>query len=165
MRGSKHIAPLFFNLIMLFGSAYPATTKLTTGMCAKLFPYSDDCSPSKHLGDSEYCNVFDDDGFLLGYAFAVPVTVHGKQLDLFVGVDENAVVSRVLFTPTQLADAEFLRQFKGKTAKDSFDLVEKPEDLIYLPAKIKPMVKHIGVSRSIAQAVKQVLERAEQLGK
>jgi len=70
-----------------------------------------------------------------------------------------------VFAHSHLADEEFLRQFKEKAAKDSFDFVEKPEDLICLPAKIKPMAKHIGVSRSIAQAVKQVLEKAEQLGK
>ena len=63
------------------------------------------------------------------------------------------------------AKEQFPRQFVGKSVKDSFELATTPDDLLYLPEKIKPMAGHVNLSQAIASQVESVLKQCAQLEK
>lgn len=98
-----------------------------------------------------------------GYVFLKSLQYKGKTINLLAGVTRKGEIIGVCVRGIDGVDENFLAQFKGKTLKDSFDLVQKPEDLLSVPIKIKPMQGNLALSENIAQGVKDIAQSADKV--
>ncbi len=132
-------------------------SRLSLTECRKLFVWADHCSWQTELDGVVYATVWDDESFPLGYAFKNILSLVKSEASLLVGVDEDGRIAKVWLSGVQLAP-QFFAQFKGRGLEDSFELVRTPADLLFVPAKIKPVEKHVEVCEIIAKEVKGILQ-------
>ena len=95
--------------------------------------------------------------------FIKPITHEGKEMHLLVGVDEHSKISRVKIKGVDAVNGELLAQFEGRTFDHSFDIARTPEDLLFVPAKLKAITGNIPLSEHIAKSVKAVMQSAHKL--
>ncbi len=144
--------------------------KLTQQDCSSIFSWAEYCQTSRTTDGELYCKAwFDRRGFgddvdeFLGYVFAKPLLIEGKEAKLLVGVTESGRISRVRVAGADSIDQEFLSQFKGKRLGDSFEIARSLEDILYVPSSLKAMRGDIESSRIIASAVREALVSASKL--
>lgn len=136
---------------------------LTVEDCALIFPETNSCEkiggldPGIVYGEA-WCNdgTKETPDTFLGYVFRKALTHEGKTFDLLVGTTESGVITNVQVNGAGEISEEFLTQFQGKTARHNFDLACTPDDILYVPAKIKAIQSNIPLSESIAQGVKEI---------
>ncbi|MDZ7290330.1 MAG: hypothetical protein ONB44_08625 [candidate division KSB1 bacterium] len=92
----------------------------------------------------------------LGYIFLNSLQHEGRTIGVLVGMTNTGVITEVRLKGLDGVEEEFLAQFRGKTVQDNFDLARTPEDLLFLPAKIKAMQGNFALSESIARGVKEI---------
>jgi hypothetical protein len=96
----------------------------------------------------------------LGYVFLKPLQHEGRTIGILVGMTNTGVITSVRVKGLDGVDEEFLAQFRGKTLQANFDLARTPEDLLFVPAKIKAMQGNLALSESIAHGVKEIATSA-----
>lgn len=99
----------------------------------------------------------------LGYVFLKSLQHENKTIEVVAGVTSRGVISSISVKGIDGVAAEFLAQFHGKTIQDNFDLARTPEDLLYVPVKVKAMQGNLALSESIAQSVKEIALSAKQV--
>jgi hypothetical protein len=82
-----------------------------------------------------------------------------------VGINEHGKISRVTIKGLEAVNGEFLAQFEGRTFGHSFDIARTPEELSFVPAKLKAIAGNIPLSEHIAEGVKAVMQSAQKLFK
>lgn len=92
----------------------------------------------------------------LGFVFQKSSEHEGSAISVLVGMTSTGVISCVKVKGMDGIEEEFLAQFRAKTVRDNFDVAQTPEDLLFIPAKIKAMKTNPALSESIAQAVKEI---------
>ncbi|MCL4511161.1 MAG: hypothetical protein M1470_08845 [Bacteroidetes bacterium] len=144
--------------------------KLTQKDCSSIFSWTQYCQTSRTTDGELYCKAwFDRRGFgddvdeFLGYVFAKPLLIQGKQTRLLVGVTESGRISRVKLEGNDLINQEFLSQFEGKRLRDSFEIAKSLDDILYEPSRVKAIRGDIETSQLIANAVKEALSSAKKL--
>ena len=142
--------------------------KLTQKDCSSIFSWTQYCQTSRTTDGELYCKAwFDRRGFgddvdeFLGYVFAKPLLIQGKQTRLLVGVTESGRISRVKLEGNDLINQEFLSQFEGKRLRDSFEIAKSLDDILYEPSRVKAIRGDIETSQLIANAVKEALSSAK----
>ncbi len=144
--------------------------KLTQQECSSIFSWTQYCETPKAVDGGLYCKAwFDKRGFgddvdeFLGYVFAKPLLIQGKQTRLLVGVNESGRISRVKLEGNDLINQDFLSQFEGKRLRDSFEIAKSLDDILYEPSRVKAIRGDIETSQLIANAVKEALSSAKKL--
>ena len=144
--------------------------RLTQGDCSLIFSRTDDCRSSRDVHGELYCKAWyrgqrfgDDPVEFFGYVFLKPFSYKGTDAELLIGIAQNGQVYRVKVKGVDSIEREFLSQFEGKRAGDSFAIAESLEDILYVPSRVKAMRGDIETSRMIASAVKDALSSAKQL--
>jgi hypothetical protein len=145
-----------------------APTKLTREDCALIFPQTDFCqtlrdSEGAIYGEAWYKGLVEDTDEFLGYVFVKPFAHEGKEMQLLVGINEHGKISRVKIKGLDAINGEFLAQFEGRTFDHSFEIARTPEDLLFVPAKLKAIAGNIPLSEHIAEGVKAVMQSAHKL--
>ncbi len=144
--------------------------KLTQQECSSIFSWTQYCQTSRTADGGLYCKAwFDKRGFgddvdeFLGYVFAKPLLIQGKQTRLLVGVTESGRISRVKLEGNDLINQEFLSQFEEKRLGDDFEIAKSLDDILYVPSGLKGIRGDLETSRLIAGAVKEVLVSAAKI--
>lgn len=157
------LSAMLFSLVLSTACYAQSSVVLTLEDCARLFPETNSCEKIGGLDtDIVYGEAWCNDGTketpdtFLGYVFLKTLTHEGKTLDLFVGTTESGVIKEVRVKGAGEIAEEFLAQFQGKTAQHNFDLACNPEDILYVPIKIKALQGNISLSATIAQGVKAI---------
>jgi hypothetical protein len=134
---------------------------LTVEDCALIFPETNSCEKMRALETGElfgeaWANGVESADEFLGYVFLKPITHEGKMFDLLVGVNKSGVIAGIKVKGVDDVPEEFLAQFHGKTGQYDFAVACTPDDIMYVPLKIKAMRGNIPLSESIAQGVKAI---------
>ncbi len=160
-------------LLMLGLSASTAAAKMPSGLtqedCRLIFPGANSCekicalesgilwTEAWHNGSWETTEEF------FGYVFLKSLQHDGKTIQVLVGMTKTGVISGVRVKGVDGVDEEFLAQFRGKTSQNNFDLARTPEDLLFVPAKLKAMQGNLALSESIVQGVKEIATSANKV--
>lgn len=107
---------------------------------------------------------YGEDEFLGLISFST-LEMEGNSVQLLVGVKPSGSIAKVIANATDAVDTEFLTQFEGKDLKASFEIVRTPEDLMFVPKKIKAMRGKLEMSEIIAKEVQATLGIATNLFK
>jgi hypothetical protein len=145
-----------------------APTTLTREDCALIFPQTDFCqvlrdSEGAIYGEAWYKGLVEDTDEFFGYVFVKPLAHEGKEMRLLVGINEHGKITRVKIKGMEAGNGEFLAQFEGRTFGHSFEIARTPDDLLFLPAKLKAIGGNIPLSEQIAEGVKAVMQSAHKL--
>ncbi len=94
--------------------------------------------------------------------FLVHARGEGSQLDLIVStrgriVDQIVVKNNLIREGKPVIPTEFLQQFTGRSLQDSWQMAEKPQDLVALPSMIKPVAGYPKISKDITSNIQKVL--------
>ncbi|MFQ5779243.1 MAG: hypothetical protein ACE5HN_00485 [Nitrospiria bacterium] len=94
--------------------------------------------------------------------FLVHVRGEGSQLDLIVStrgriVDQIVVKNNLIREGKPAVPNEFLQQFIGHSLQDSWQMAEKPQDLVALPSMIRPISGRRKISKEITSNIRKVL--------
>lgn len=92
----------------------------------------------------------------LGYVFLESFQHEGRTIGVLVGITNTCVISEVSVKGIDGIDEELLARFRGKNLESNFDLARTPEDLLFVPVKIKSMKEEPALSESIARGVKEI---------
>ena len=101
----------------------------------------------------------------LGYIFLKTVKHEDAVLDILVGVNKSGVIQGVKVKGGEEIAEEFLAQFHGKTAQHDFEVACTPNDLLYIPLKIKALRSNIPLSETVAQGVQEIASLAPRVFK
>ena len=71
-------------------------------------------------------------------------------------MNESGVINGVKVKGADEVPEEFLAQFQDKTEQYNFEVACTPDDIMYVPLKIKAMRGNIPLSESITQGVKAI---------
>jgi hypothetical protein len=161
---------LLLSLLTATMASAQAPTKLTIDECALIFPQTDFCqilrdSEGAVYGKAWYNGLVEDADEFFGYVFSKPITGEGKEMRLLVGINEHGKITRVKIKGMEVGNGEFLAQFEGRTFGHSFEIARTPDDLLFLPAKLKAIGGNIPLSEQIAEGVKAVMQSAHKLFK
>jgi hypothetical protein len=143
--------------------------KLTTEDCTLVFPSANSCERMKEVesgviyGEAWSNGSWETTDEFLGYIFLRSVAHEGKTIKILIGMTNTGAIAKVKITGIDGVDEKFLAQFQGKTWQDGFDIARTPEDLLYIPTKIRAMKKNIPLSESIAQGVKEAAALAPRI--
>ncbi len=134
---------------------------LTVEDCALIFPETNSCEKMRALETGElfgeaWVNGMESADELLGYVFLKTVTHEGRTFDLLVGVNQSGLIKGVKVKGADDVPEEFFAQFHGKTAQYDFEVACTPDDIMYVPLKIKALRGNVPLSESIAQSVKAI---------
>jgi hypothetical protein len=145
-----------------------APVNLTREDCAMIFPQTDFCQIMRNAegavyGEAWYKGLVEDADEFFGYVFVKPITHEGKEMQMLVGINEHRKISRVKIKGMEAVNGEFLAQFEGRTFDHSFEIARTPEDLLFLPAKLKAIAGNIPLSEHVAEGVKAVMQSAHKL--
>jgi hypothetical protein len=163
------VGMLFVSLFVPYAHAQ-AQQKLTARDCAQVFPWANSCRESQMHQDRLYAQAWHEgheygEEEFLGFVSLSTLDLEGNPVHLLVGVEPNGSISKVIVKETDAIDTEFLAQFEGKNLKANFEIVCTPEDLMFVPRKIKAMRGKQEMSESIAKEVKGILGIADDLFK
>ncbi|MDZ7288931.1 MAG: hypothetical protein ONB44_03915 [candidate division KSB1 bacterium] len=162
-----HRLLLLLLLVATMASAQIPTT-LTHEDCSLIFPRTDFCrilrdAEGAVYGEAWYRGLVEDADEFLGYVFTKPLVHEGKAMNLLVGIDKNGRISRVKIKGLNAVNDEFLVQFEGKTFDHSFEMARTPEELLFVPAKLRAIAGNLLLSDHIATGVKAVMQSARKL--
>lgn len=152
-------------------SASMATAKMPSGLtlqdCWSIFPNASAFEKAMTSEPDVLCAKIlqvEPPDQILGYVSHRTLQHEGRTIDVLVGVTNTGAVSAVRVKGLSVEE-EFLAQFNGKTSRDSFELARAPEDLLFIPAKIKAMKENLALSESIAQGVKEIVMSLDKVTK
>lgn len=153
--------------IEFFGCA-ASQTQLTEKECASVFPWADDCAQFKDSNGRLYFEAWyrgygDDPDQFLGYIFLRTFPYKKNSIKILAGISSSGKISNIVPLETSVINREFLSQFIGKSLRDSFEIAKTPDDLLFVPSKIKPMRENIPLSEKIANVVKEIIISAESI--
>ncbi len=159
---------LLLSLLTVTMANAQAPTKLTIEDCALIFPQTDFCqilrdSDGAVYGEAWHKGLVEDTDEFFGYVFIKPITHEGKEMQMLVGINERGKISRVKIKGMEAINGEFLAQFEGRTFAHSFEIARTPEELLFVPAKLKAVAGNIPLSEHIAEGVKAVMQSAHKL--
>lgn len=161
------IRTLFSLLILGFSLSFAqAPAKLAQADYRSIFPRANSSEAIRTLASGvQWTEVWEHGSWgpaeeFLGYIFVKSQQYEGGKIDVLVGLTKAGIISNVQIKGSDNVREEFLMQFLGKTLQDNFDLAQTTEDLLFLPAKIKPMQGHTALSANLAQGVKEIIEAA-----
>ena len=100
----------------------------------------------------------------LGYVFLKSLQHEGGAIDVLVGTTHAGAIVRIRVKGIVIEE-EFLAQFQGKTSRDTFEIARVPEDLLFVPVKIKALKTNPALSESIVHRVKEILLAADKVTK
>jgi hypothetical protein len=138
-------------------------SRLTLENFALIFPEATTCENVQEIesgiqyGEAWHEGSWETTEEFLGYVFFKTLTHEKQTLDILVGVTRAGAIARVKIKGV---DERFLAQFRGKTAQDNFEIAQTPEDLLYIPTKIRALQGNLPLSASIAQSVKEIVSVA-----
>jgi len=94
--------------------------------------------------------------------FLVHARGEGSQLDLIVSTRERIVeqiVAKNNFNSEGKAviPNEFMQQFIGRSLQGSWQVAEKPQDLVALPSMIRPISGRLKISKEITSNIRKAL--------
>ena len=140
-----------------------ARQRLTQKDCSQIFLRTDDCQSSTNIEGELYCKAWyrgfgDDPDEFLGYVFLKSFSFEGTKAALLIGITENSSVYRVKVKGVDSINQQFLSQFEGKRFGDSFEIARTPEDILYVPSKIKAIRGDMQTSQTISNVVKEALD-------
>lgn len=95
---------------------------------------------------------------LLGYVLVKTLNYHRTEMRVLVGVSLSGEISKVMVNGTESIDQEFLAQFEGKNKRSSFEIARTPEDLLFVPAKIKAISGKAEICEEIAKTVSALVK-------
>jgi len=150
-------------------SAAKTPPELTQTDCKSIFPGANSSEATRTLASGvQWTEAWEHGAWgppeeFLGYVFLKSMQHDGKTIDVLVGMTSTGVISKVRVKGLNGVDEGFLAQFRGKTLQDNFDLVRTPEDLLFIPVKIKAMQERLALSASIAQGVKEIAKAANKV--
>jgi hypothetical protein len=98
-----------------------------------------------------------------GYVFLKQLHYNDKTFNVVAGVTSAGVITSVKVIGLDGADATFLAQFRGRSAQDNFDVARTPEDLLFLPVRLRAMQGKVELSERIALEVKAIAVSAGKL--
>lgn len=78
-------------------------------------------------------------------------------------VDEILIKNNPVLNGKPVIPREFLRQFIGRSLRDSWELAQDPSDLVALPSPIRPIASYPQFSQEVADAVRKPLVWTEVL--
>ncbi|GEM_PF-2637726 len=145
----------------------PAT--LTPADCKSIFPRANSSEAIRTLESGVLWTEAWEHGSwgppeeFLGYVFLKSLQHESKTIDVLIGMTRTGVISSVKVKGIDGVSNTFLAQFSGKTPRDNFDLMQTPEDLLVVPAKIRAMPGNLALSASIAQGVKEIAKAANKV--
>jgi hypothetical protein len=147
-----------------------APVKLTREDCVMIFPQTDFFqimrdSEGAVYGEAWYKGLVEDADEFFGYVFIKPIAHDGNEMQLLVGINEHGKIFRVKIKGMNVVNGEFLTQFEGRTFDYNYEIVRTPEDLLFVPAKLKAIAGNILLSEHIAEGVKAVMRSAQKLFK
>jgi len=146
----------------------PLLAQLRVQDCARVFPNVDGWKAVR-MTDSTWLAQAWDNGYapgeekLLGYVLHRVMAFEGDTADLIVGVDPTGKIVKVVVDEPLAADEEFLLQFCGRSRQDSLILAQQPQDLLFVPARIKPMRGRVALSAAIIRHLNAALQAAPAL--
>jgi len=141
-------------------------SELTSTDCRSIFPGANSSEKTRTLESGVLWTEAWEHGAwgpaeeFLGYVFLKSLQHEGKTIGVLVGMTSTGIISKVSVKGLAGVDEEFLAQFRGKTSQNNFDLARTPEDLLFVPAKIRAMQGNPALSESIAQGVKEIATSA-----
>ena len=150
-------------------SAAKTPPELTQTDCKSIFPGANSSEATRTLESGvRWTEAWEHGAWgppeeFLGYVFLKSMQHDGKTIDVLVGMTSTGVIRGVRVKGLDGIDEEFLAQFRGKTLQDNFDLARTPEDLLFVPAKIRAMQGNLALSASIAQGVKEIVMSADKV--
>jgi hypothetical protein len=170
MKRKNFCRALLLSLLAATLASAQAPAKLTREDCALIFPQTDFCqilrdSEGAIYGEAWYKGLVEDTDEFFGYAFVKPLAHEGKEMRLLVGINEHGKISRVTIKGLEAVNGEFLAQFEGRTFDYNYEIARTPEELLFVPAKLKAIVGNIPLSEHIAEGVKAVMRSAQKLFK
>lgn len=159
------------SMLLMFGLTAPMAAAqtpsgLTSQDCRLIFSGAHSCETIKTLESGvQYTEAWEHGSWgppeeFLGYVFCKSLQHEGRTFDILVGMTNTGVIADVRAKGLAGVDQEYLTQFRGKTALNNFDLARTPEDLLFVPLKIKAMREKLALSESIAQGVKEIARAA-----
>ncbi len=152
-----------------FISAAKTPSELTHADCRSIFPGANSSEAIRTLDSGvQWTEAWEHGSWgpaeeFLGYVFLKSLQHEGKTIEVLAGVTNTGIISSVSVKGLDGIDDEFLAQFRGKTIHDNFDFARTPEDLLFIPVKIKMMKGNFALSESIALSVKEVVMSADKL--
>ncbi len=162
-------------MLMLGLSASMSVAQTPSGLtqqdCRSIFPIANSSEATRTLESGVMWTEAWEHGSwgpaeeFLGYVFLKSLQHEGKTIDVLVGMTSAGVISEVRVKGIAGIDQEFLAQYRGKTLKNNLDLARTPEDLLFVPAKIRAMQGNLTLSESIAQGVKEIATSANKVVK
>lgn len=159
---------LFLLGLVLLAPAAMAQPELTNQDCARIFQNADACKTIQRRDSTWVAEAWDygyapGDEKFLGHVLRQAMVFGGDSVSLLIGVDSVGKISKVLADGSAAVADEFLVQFQGRGRGDSLMLAQHPEDLLYVPARIKPMRGRLELSAVIIRQIKTALQAAPPL--
>ncbi|MGH7492045.1 MAG: hypothetical protein ACREOO_06580 [bacterium] len=140
-------------------------SRMTLQDCWSIFPAATAFEKATALGPDVMCAKVlqvEPPEQILGYVFHKSLQSEGGTIEVLVGVTNAGAISIVKAKGIGIEE-EFLAQFRGKTSRDDFELARAPEDLLFVPVKIKAMKTNLALAESIAQGMKEILLSADRV--
>lgn len=161
-------------LLLMFGLpaamlAAPISLGITAEDCASIFSSANSCEKTKELapdivyGEAWHNGSWETTEEFFGYVFLKSLQHEGKTIQVLVGMTKTGAISKVRVKGVSGVDEEFLDQFRGKTSQSNFGLARTPEDLLFIPAKIKAMQGNLSLSERIVEGVKEIATSANKV--
>jgi len=143
---------------------------LTMQECVRLFPRADTFQPlaireNRYVWKVWHLGLDDDLDEFLGNLVLGRVEADTEAIETLVGIDRAGSITKVDVRGPAAISEEFLAQFEGKSALSSFSIARTPEDLLFVPAKIKAMAGRLEISEKIASEVLESLKASRALAK
>lgn len=140
-----------------------AQPALSRQECARIFQSADACKSIQRVDSAWVAEAWDSghepgEAKFLGHVLRQAMVFEGDSMSLLIGLDAEGKIVKVLADGSIAVAEEFLVQFQGRSRSDSLMLAEHVEDLLYVPARIKPMRGRLELSAAIIQKIKAALQ-------
>jgi len=156
---------LLATLLGFVATASRANAQLNDQERSQIFSKADYCRQNGALDRGYICEAWragrdGESDKLLGYVLIKTFDYHNTEMRVLVGVSLNGEISKVIVNGTESIDQEFLAQFEGRSQRSSFEIAKSPEDLLFVPAKIKAISGKVGICEEIAKTVSALVKSA-----
>jgi len=132
---------------------------------SQIFPKADYCRQTGVLNRDYFCEArrtgYDGEpDKLIGYVLVRKLDYCGIEMRVLVGIGLDGEISKVLVKGPEAIEQEFLAQFEGKSLRSNFEIAKAPEDLLFVPAKIKAISGKVEICEEIAKTVSALMKSA-----
>ncbi len=156
---------LLATLLGYVATASLADAQPTDQERSQIFPKADFCWLTGALNEDYFCEARrigydgEPDKFV-GYVLLRTLDYRSMKMRVLIGIGPDGKISKLVANGPEAINQEFLAQFEGKSLPSSFEIAKAPEDLLFVPAKIKAISGKVEICEQIADAVSALMKSA-----